>query len=232
MKIFVSYAFNDANKWVEELAIPLMKTLGFDVVIGRHLEGEPLVAAVDERMRRCIGCVAFTTRRIQRADGSGSYESHPWVVGELNAARGMQYRKIVEVREKGVELRDANDGFVRLNYIDGEHGRTLVELAELLTTWKSQRVSIQLVPPEHQQREFMSSVARREVKCIYEIQREGEEIAKGEAKMTPKGGSCFLEIDIPFDDVLIQISITKQADNNIAWASSYTGLLAIPVLLH
>jgi hypothetical protein len=52
MKVFVSYAFNDANKWVEDLVIPLAKALGFEVVTGQRLEGEPLIDGVDDRLRR------------------------------------------------------------------------------------------------------------------------------------------------------------------------------------
>ena len=70
------------------------------------------------------------------------------------------------------------------------------------------------------------------VKCTYEIQNDGI-IAQGEAPIRGEGDSCFVEIDIPAGDkVFIKISVMRQADNSIAWASSYSGLKSIPVILH
>lgn len=229
MKVFVSYAFNDANKWVEEFIIPLVTALGFDIVSGRHMDGDPLVNTVDDRLRGCVGCIAFTTRRKKRGDGS--YETHPWVVNELTTARALG-QKAVEVREKSVKIGDVNDAYVHLNYVEGERDRMLVDLVRTLASWKSQRIRVQLIPPSAAEGEFIRCVVRRGVKCIYEIQKEGLAISQGEVNIMPLTGGCFVDIDIPSGDVLVQIYIKKHAENTIAWASSYTGLLAIPVQLH
>jgi hypothetical protein len=229
MKVFVSYAFNAANKWIEEFVVPLVTALGFEVVSGRHMDGDPLVSTVDGRLRGCVGCIAFTTRRNQRADDS--FETHPWVVNELTTARALG-QKAVEVREKSVRIGDASDAYVHLNYVEGERDRMLVELVEVLASWKSQRVRVQLIPPSAAEGEFIRCVVRRGVKCTYEIQKEGIAVSQGEVTIMPLTGGCFVDIDIPSGDVLVQISIKKDAENTIAWASSYTGLLAIPVQLH
>jgi hypothetical protein len=230
MKVFVSYAFNDANKWVEEFVIPLVTALGFEVVSGRHMEGDPLVETIDDRQRGCDGCIAFTTRRARREDGS--YETHPWVLHELTVARALK-QKAVEIREVGVRIGDANDAFVHINYVAETREQMLVDLVRNLALWKSNRIRIQLVPPDVDFRRFRTSVARREVRCAYEIQTVGKrEITQGEARISPEGDSCFVEIDIPSGDVLIQILIMSEADNRIAWASAYTGLVSIPVILN
>jgi hypothetical protein len=230
MKVFVSYAFNHANKWIEEFAIPLITALGFEVVTGRHMDGDPLVNTINDRQRGCSGCIAFTTRRARRKDGS--YETHPWVLHELTTARALG-QKAVEIREAKVRVGDGNEASVHINYVPGERDQMLVDLVRVLALWKSNRIRIQLVPPDADFREFRMSVARRKVKCAYEIQKVGkEEIAKGEARIIPEGDGCFVDIDIPSADVLIQIFIMSEADNTIAWASAYTGLLSIPVILH
>lgn len=229
MKVFVSYAFNDANKWVEEFVIPLVTALGFEVVSGRHMDGDPLVDTIDDRQRACVGCIAFTTRRTRRMDGS--YETHPWVLHELIVARTLG-QKAVEIREADVRIGDANDDYVHINYVTGERDRMLVDLVRVLSLWKSNRIRIQLVPPSAAESEFLKCVVKRGVKCTYEIQKEGLPIREGEVKIMPLTGGCFVDIDIPSDDVLVQISVQKVTENTIAWASSYTGLLAIPVQLH
>jgi hypothetical protein len=55
LNVFVSYAFNEGNLWIEELAIPLIRALGFGVVTGRRMEGEIIVDSINERMAQCRG---------------------------------------------------------------------------------------------------------------------------------------------------------------------------------
>jgi hypothetical protein len=229
MKVFISYAFNEKNKWVEELVFPLVRSLGYRVETGQRLEGEVLVEGVDARLRGCTGCIAFTTRRTKRPNKT--YETHPWVINELTKARTLNFQTI-EVREEGVKIGDDAEAYVRLEYREAERERMLVDLVQKLASWKTQRVRIQLLPPDKAEKKFMSSVVKPGVKCTYEIHREGCVIGQGEAKLLPITGSCFIEIEIPADDVLVQISIRREPQNVVAWASSYTGLLAIPVQLH
>jgi hypothetical protein len=104
MNLFVSYAFNDDNRWIEELAIPLIRAFGFDVLTGRHMEGDIIVESVDARMRECRGCIGFTTRRDPLADGK--FSTHQWVLDELAVARALKLT-VVEVREDGVQVQGA-----------------------------------------------------------------------------------------------------------------------------
>ena len=229
MKIFVSYAFNDANKWIEDLVVPLIKALGYEVVTGQRLEGEVLIDGVDARLRGCTGCVAFSTRRDQRANGS--YETHPWVMSELTKARALGF-KTIEVREDGVTIGNDADAYVRLKYREAERDRMLIRLAENLAAWKTRRVRLRLDPPEAELQDFMRCAARSVLTCTYELQQEDEEIGRGEAKIVRQTGACFVEIEVPATDVLVRISLKKEADNNIAWASFPEGLMAIPIKLH
>jgi hypothetical protein len=101
MNLFVSYAFNDDNRWIEELAIPLIRAFGFEVMSGRRVEGEIIVESVEARMRTCRGCIAFTTRRDPLP--SGKFGTHQWVLDELTMARTLGLT-VVEVREGVVEV--------------------------------------------------------------------------------------------------------------------------------
>src|ERR1700724_4464839 len=101
MNLFVSYAFNEDNRWIEELAIPLIRALVFEVVNGRRMEGEIIVHGADQRIRECRGCIGFTTRREPRPNGK--FGTHQWVLDELAAARTLKLT-VVEVREDTVEV--------------------------------------------------------------------------------------------------------------------------------
>ena len=228
MKVFVSYAFNDVNKWVEELVIPLVQTLGFEVVTGRHMEGEPLINGVDMRLRECAGCISFTTRRNQREDGT--YETHPWVISEMHTARALQL-KTVEVREEGVKIGDDSDAYVRLNYNERARDRLLIELAVALARWIIRPVRVQLCPPEDAETIFTRQVVRGGVKCTYSLQSGGRVVGGGEAIIQPQVSGFFVDIEIPRNDVIVQLEVKKE-NNSGAWMSLGDGLSAVPVQLY
>jgi hypothetical protein len=46
--VFVSYPFNDANKW----GIRHSLALDFEVVLGRHMDGDSLVETINDRQCR------------------------------------------------------------------------------------------------------------------------------------------------------------------------------------
>lgn len=113
MNIFVSYAFNDDNRWIEELAIPLIKSIGFDVVTGRRLEGDIIPEGVEARIDQCRGCVGFTTRRAKL--GNGKYSTHQWVLDELATARA-RHLTVVEVRDDAVQVEGASNFFAQIRF--------------------------------------------------------------------------------------------------------------------
>jgi hypothetical protein len=229
MKVFVSYAFNGANKWIEDLAIPLAKALGFEVVTGQRIEGQPLAEAVDKRLRDCTGCVAFTTRRGARVDGS--YETHPWVISEMQTARALGF-KTVEVREDGVKIGDDSEAYVRLRYKDGARDKLLIDLADVLARWIIRPVRVQLLPPTNAQRKFIVHVLGGGNKCSYQLLSGGRTIATGEAVIQPNQfGGFFVDIEVPREEVLVQLEI-KRSNNSGAWKSLGNGLNAIPVQLY
>ncbi len=228
MKVFVSCAFNEANKWVSELVVPLVKVMGFQPVMGQQMEGEVLVEGVNARLRDCAGCIAFTTRRNQREDGT--YETHPWVISEIHTARTLGF-KTVEVREEGVTIGDDNEAYVRLNYTEGARDRLIIELAAVLALWIIRPVRIQLLPPEDGARSFIKQVVRGGQRCGYRLESGGRMIGSGEALIQPYKAGFFVDIEVPRDgDVLVQLEV-KNNDGG-AWMSLGDGLSAIPVQLY
>jgi hypothetical protein len=229
MKVFISYAFNEANNWVEDLVIPLAAALGFHVVTGQRIAGKPLEKAIDDLLRGCAGCISFTTRRNPREDGS--YESHPWVVNELHIARALQLRT-VEVREEGVVIGDGSEAYAQLRYKEDKRDRLLIELAKVLASWIVRSVRVQLIPPDDSARDFRRQVLGGEVKCTYYLQFDGNVIGSGESKILAYKAGYFVDVQVPNEeDVLIQLQV-KKADNIGAWKSLGDGLVAIPVELH
>jgi hypothetical protein len=228
MRLFVSYAFNEANKWVEELIIPLAKSLGFEIVTGQRLEGEVLAEAVDARIRSCVGCVAFTTRRSPRADGS--YETHPWVISEMTQARALKF-KTVEVREVGVRIGDNAEAYAHVTYKEGQRDRMLIDLAGILASWVVRPVRIQLIPPQDRVNEFTGRVIRGDATCTFKLTSGNQPIKSGEATIQPIRGGFFVDIESPPKDAIVTLEVTKP-NNNGAWMSFGDGLIAIPVQLY
>jgi hypothetical protein len=235
MKVFVSYAFNDANKWVEDLVFPLVTSLGYERVTGQRLEGEVLIDGVDARLRGCTGCIAFTTKRGQRADGT--YETHPWVVNEMHTARALKF-KTIEIREEGVKIGDAADAYVRLKYQEAERDRMLIALAQKLADWRTKRVRVELVPPQEIEVQFRAHVlgARREgragVNCTYRVESlDGEVLANSSTLVRPLTNSFIVDVELPSDEVLVWFEVPKPNGNG-AWMSSGDGLTGVRVVLN
>jgi hypothetical protein len=228
MKVFISYAFNEANKWVEDYVMPLAKALDFEIVTGQKIEGQPLIDAIDDRIRSCAGCVAFATRRNARADGT--FETHPWVVNELTRARTLQF-KTVEIREKGVTIGDDSEAYVRINYEEGKRDRMLIDLAGVLSTWVVRPVRVQLLPPEAMKNEFIGLAIKGDVSCRYRLLHGGQQIKAGQALIQPYQGGFFVDIEKPPKDTIVAIEVAK-ANGAGSWMSFGDGLIAVPVQLY
>jgi hypothetical protein len=228
MRVFISYAFNETNRWVEELVIPLAKNLGFEVVSGQRMEGEALVEAIDQRLRSCSGCIAFTTRRSKRPDDT--YETHPWVVNEMTQARALGF-KTVEVRESGVRIGDGAEAYIRLEYIEAQRDRLLIELVGILASWITKPVLVQLLPPPERIHEFTGRVIRGDAACSFQLKSGNQPIKSGEALIQPIRGGFFIEIESPPKEAIVTLEV-KKPNNNGAWMSFGDGLIAIPVQLY
>ncbi len=225
MNLFVSYAFNDENRWIEELAIPLIKALGFEVVTGRRMEGGIIVQEVLERMRLCRGCIAFTTRR-GAADADGMYGTHQWVLDELSTARGIKI-PTVEVREDVVKVEGAAESYVQLRYASNARDKLLVELAQTLAKWPTRVVRVRIQPPQDAAQKFLKLVLRGGVECRYQVQSGGKVVANGVATIEPVTAGFFVDLEVPNGDVIVQLEI--KGDATVVWRSIGSSLGAVPI---
>ncbi|MGD0334400.1 MAG: hypothetical protein ABSA90_14265 [Xanthobacteraceae bacterium] len=188
------------------------------------MEGDIIVEAVDARMRECRGCIGFTTRRDPLADGK--FSTHQWVLDELAAARALKLT-VVEVREDSVQVQGAANSFVQLRYARDARDKLLVQLAETLAKWPTRTVRVRIQPPQAAVDEFRKFVLRGGVQCRYQVQSGGRVIASGEAVIEPITAGFFVDLEVPREDVLVQIEIKKDA--NSAWKSLGSSLFAIPI---
>ncbi len=143
MRIFVAYGFNDRDRWIPELVIPILKSLGAEVVTGEQLEGQVITAGVRARINESDALIGFLTRRGE-ADAEGVYRTHDWVKQELGAAVGRDLPYVLEVRETRI---DAQGGMLAdrqyVTYDESQRDRFLVRLVEVISSW-SRGVNVNL----------------------------------------------------------------------------------------
>ena len=63
MKVFIGFGYNENDKWIEHLVIPLVEALGCEVVTGEEMQGERLSDGVIERISDSDACIGFLTKR-------------------------------------------------------------------------------------------------------------------------------------------------------------------------
>ena len=230
LRIFVSYRFDDRDKWVEDYAIPMISALGFEVVSGRHMEGEPLAAEVDSRLKSCAICVAFTSRRYpDNPRPNGTFESHPWVIQEMTKAREGGI-KTIEVREERVQIGDGNEAIVHLPFSNDARDKMLSALAVRLGDLKKKTITVQLVPPENDEQQFRRQAMGGNSTCSYEIECNGQVVGRGTAKIKPVTGGFFASIEVPDGSFIVTLAVDKVPAG--AWKSFGDGLVAIPIRLY
>ena len=96
MKVFVAYGYNERDKWIEEMAIPVIEALGMEVVHGKEIPGIKISDEIDKRIKSCALLVGFLTRRDDL--GGGKFSTHGWVRDEIVAANtaGLLFIPVVE----------------------------------------------------------------------------------------------------------------------------------------
>ena len=138
MRIFLGYGYNDRDKWIEELVVPLVEAFGCEVAHGKAVYGGALSDEVVRSIRTSDAMIGFTTRRELAAPDR--YRTHPWVIQELTAAH-VQTPAIpwVEVREEGVDspggILDAVNA-QRIDYREADRDNCLVKIAQALRRFR------------------------------------------------------------------------------------------------
>ena len=103
MRVFVGYGYNGRDQWIEDHVFPILVNLGFTVVHGKDLQGQPLEAGVQDRLDQSDAVVGFLTLR--EGQGGADFTSHIWVRDEMVYAHA-QSKTIVPIKEQGVKVPD------------------------------------------------------------------------------------------------------------------------------
>jgi hypothetical protein len=94
-------------------------------------------------------------------------------------------------------------------------------------TWPTRLGRVRIQRPPAGANEFLRFVLRGGVKCKYQVQDRGRVIADGEAVIEPITAGFFVDLEIPRNDVLVQIEIKKDSANG--WKSLGSSVLAVPI---
>jgi hypothetical protein len=118
MRVFVSYGYNERDKWIEDRLFPILRCVGFTVVHGKDMHGNDLPGEVKKRLDKSDAAIGFFT--IREGQGGADFTSHIWVRDEMIYAISKD-NPIIPVRETGVKLPDGllgNRQYVQLDQSD------------------------------------------------------------------------------------------------------------------
>src|SRR5579864_639849 len=182
MKVFVSYGFNDRDRWISEFVFPIVRAFGHELATGEDMAGRPIVDGVSARIDRSHAIIGFVTRRGEAINGV--WGTHRWVLDELAYAKGKSLL-VIEVRETGVDPQAGILGNLQhILYDERRREACLVELVKAIGGWPRGRVRIQLFG-EGIDQQIVPFVRRADFQCCYRFNQDGEETQQVEARIQP-----------------------------------------------
>ncbi len=229
MKVFVGFGYNENDKWIEQLILPLIEALGCEVVTGEEMQGERLSEGVIERISDADACIGFLTKRGEVANQDGTFPTHRWVIEELTTAlnKGLP---IYEIREKGV---DPQKGIAadrqRLEYDDTS--KVLLEVVKFVMKEKNKLSTkiFMLLPPEILT-DIRPYLANGDITCSYRFMYKTKYYNPEETTLERfQGGYGVIVKKIPSEDALIEIKI--KGPNRLSWSSGFVpvGLINVHI---
>ena len=210
MRVFVCWAYE--AKWIEDYAIPIIKSYGVEVITGKELEGQVITDGVKELIKDSDAIVAFTTRRDK--DGQ-RWKTSDWVIDEIKYANAIEKNRIFEVREEGVDYPNKiNNERQHLVFPTDDRLACLRDLAKVISRWTVMSFKLNLTPVT-----FISDIRMHLRKnlytCKYTITRQGNILhQKDDARIKPDavGGLSIYINDLPseiftFPDAQIEVEV-------------------------
>lgn len=217
MRIFVSFGFNDRDRWVKDLVYPIVKAFGHEVVTGEDLAGQPINQGVSARIDASRALIAFVTRR----DGTGGATglTHRWVTDELAYAIA-RHLLVLEVREEGVDSQGGMAGNLQhIAYDEARREICLVEIVAAVGAWPRGQYRLQLIGNNIEQ--LIPLMRRAGFTCSYRFNVDGDEREPVPTRLQPIKGGLFIDVkDVP-PSALIQVEIE---DGTSVWSSGYESL--------
>jgi len=166
MKVFIGFGYNDNDKWIDQLVIPLVEALGCEVVTGEVMQGEQLSDGVIERISDSDACIGFLTKRGKEANQDGTFPTHRWVIEELTTGLN-KGKPIFEIREKGVDAQKRIIGDrQRLDFDDTP--KVLLEVAKFVMKEKNKlSTKIFMLLPQEILAEIRPHLGNDDITCSY-----------------------------------------------------------------
>lgn len=218
MRVFVSFGYNERDRWVKELVFPVVKAFSHTIETGEDMAGQPIQAGVAARIERSQAMLGFVTRRGDPVNDV--WATHRWVTDELAyaLAKGLL---IIEAREAGVDPQGGLPGNLQhLVYEEGRRDEFVRDLVKALGQWPRGRVQLQLVGEDLEQ--LVPLLRRPEFRCTYRFHKEdGDETDEMPTRIVPITGGLFINIDRVPPRALIQVEITYL---NKVWSSQFESL--------
>jgi len=209
MRVFVGWAYD--AKWIEDYAIPIIKSYGVEVVTGKELYGQVITDGVKKIIKDSDAVVAFTTRRTENGQ---HWKTSDWVVDEIKHANSIGINRILEVREEGVDYPNKiHDEKQYISFPTDDHMACLRDLAKAISRWTVMSFKLNLMPEQFIS-DLRSRLQNKKYNCKYYITRRGETIhQRDDARISRDGvGLCIYVNDLPaeiftFPDAQIEVEV-------------------------
>jgi hypothetical protein len=218
MKVFVGFGYNKKDKWINELVIPFISTLGCQVLTGEDMQGEALDDGVISRIQEADVCIGFLTKR-EKTD-KGVYTTHRWVIEEIGVAISNK-KPTFEIREKGVDPQGGIAGkFQRFEFND--KALLLFEILKFIVKEKQKRVYKTFM---FSTKEFVDEVnpyiANDDVRCTYSFfVKPNKFYQEEETKIISFEGKYSTILKIP-DGEEASLKISVKIPGGIIWKADY-----------
>ena len=221
MKLFVAFHYSEEDKWVKDLVIPLIVTLGIEVKTGENIHGEVIVQEVPDIIRDCDAMIGFVTT---------SWAQHPWVRDELVTALAIKIPAL-EIKDNAlVNLGGITDGRQRIGFDAERKDFLLLQLAQILAKWKKRHTTRNLLLlPDEIMKTAKPHLVAGYVKCTYQFMDGNEESEQYETVPFRLPQALAVNIrNIPSENALIQLTIKGP---NFSYSSGYQTFSFIPINL-
>lgn len=223
MEVFLSHSFREEDSDLVSRIEALLASHDVRLLTGRRLAGGQITQEVMDRIRRSDGLIALMTKRETVGDPQqGRWRTHPWVVAELNYARGLPSPiPTIALLEAGVEPEGPFADHERIHYSAESLLDAFLALSETLRLWKSRRGRTRMAHllPDEVGRELR---ANRNLQCRFRfVAVDGSTSAWSTAEPMPGLGGTVLYLNGVRDDTAqVQVEIADQ--QAIRWYSELT----------
>lgn len=229
MKVFVGFGYNENDRWIKNLVIPLIQFFGAEVLTGEDLHGEVISQAVVDRIKRSDGLFAFLTRRDELR--SGRFTTHRWVTDELSAAITNNI-PAVEMLENSVDVPGGLPGDrQRFVFDSNSKADVLIEVAKVLSGWQKRFTTASLVIlPDEIVQQARPYIREGRLRCTYQFKDGNEESKRYETIPFRLPDSLAVDIkNIPSKNALVQMII--EGPDNFSWSCGYQPFNMVPIKL-